>query len=117
MKKLHFFLLLILVGMPGCDDPEIAKGTSECIKDRIEQIKKSPVSNPPMEVWKYQYKGKTVYYMPPQCCDIPSVLLDEDCNRICAPDGGFVGQGDGKCDDFFKERKGGELVWKDDRTK
>lgn len=117
MKHITIIFLLIIASLSGCDDPKVAKGTPDCILERIEQLKAAPVSNPPMEIWRYQYQGRTVYYLPPQCCDIPSVLLDENCNRICSPDGGFGGSGDGKCSDFSKTRTDGELIWKDDRTK
>lgn len=44
-----------------------------------------------------------------------SRLFDENCNRICAPDGGKTGKGDGKCPDFFEKRTDEKLVWKDER--
>ncbi|MBO0936812.1 hypothetical protein J2I47_09680 [Fibrella sp. HMF5335] len=83
--------------------------------DRIEQMKKNPVGNPPQRVWQYTYKGQVVYYIPPQCCDMPSVLLNANCETICSPDGGFAGSGDGKCADFFQTRTNEKLIWQDDR--
>lgn len=70
---------------------------------------------PPFAVWRYSYKGKTVYYLPPQCCDQYSRLYDEAGKPLCAPDGGKTGLGDGKCADFFKLRTAGELIWQDPR--
>ena len=43
-----------------------------------------------------------------------SVLLDDQCNIICNPDGGFNGGGNGKCIDFSKNRTEGKLKWKDE---
>ncbi|HNW45130.1 MAG TPA: zf-HC2 domain-containing protein [Elusimicrobiales bacterium] len=82
----------------------------------IGQYQKEPRGNPPYEVWKFIYLGKTVYYLPPQCCDQYSELYGESGALLCAPDGGKSGDGDGKCPDFYAQRKNGELVWKDSRT-
>lgn len=43
-------------------------------------------------------------------------MLDASCNVICAPGGGFTGQGDGKCPDFFDVAVKKQVIWKDDRT-
>jgi hypothetical protein len=73
------------------------------------------VRNPPGSIWRYEYNGKTVYYIPAYCCDMQSELFDGNCNKICSPDGGFTGKGDGKCSDFFTNRKNEKLIWKDER--
>lgn len=81
----------------------------------INQLKAQPVANPPAKIIRYTYKGETVYYLPPKCCDVPSVLYDAQGNSICSPDGGFTGQGDGQCSDFFSERTNETIIWEDDR--
>ena len=86
-----------------------------CVQQMIENIKSQPVTNPASSVWQYNFKGQMVYFIPQYCCDIPSKLLDANCNLICKPDGGFTGKGDGKCTDFVTERTDGKLIWKDDR--
>jgi hypothetical protein len=56
------------------------------------------------------YKGRTAYYYPPRCCDIPSRLLDEQHKLICYPSGGFAG-GDGKCPQFiFTESNSKKII-------
>ena len=75
----------------------------------------SEVANPPATVWQYEYKDQLVYFIPPQCCDVPSRLLDKNCNSVCSPDGGLTGKGDGKCPDFFEQRTNEKLIWRDDR--
>ena len=45
-------------------------------------------------------------------CDQFNYLYDSDCNIICAPDGGFIGTGDGKCPDFIEPIKK-TLIWED----
>jgi hypothetical protein len=86
-----------------------------CLKNKIEEIKAGPVRNPPASVWQYQYQVKTVYFIPQFCCDFPSVLYNSDCSVLCSPDGGLTGNGDGKCSDFFTERKNEVLIWRDSR--
>lgn len=117
--KINFNTLLlttlILLSF-NCKKIETPTNTPSCVKSKIREILKSPPSNPPTEVWKYQYNGETVYYFPAKCCDIPSELYNEKCQLSCRPDGGITGGGDGKCVDFFTKRSNEQLVWKDSRN-
>ena len=88
------------------------KWVNELITNKIN----NPVANPPASLSKCTYKGEIVYYLPPRCCDVYSVLFNENGNVICSPDGGFTGDGDGRCTDFFEERKNCEVIWKDSRS-
>lgn len=81
----------------------------------IRQLKTQPMGNPPQTVWRYLYRGRLVYYLPPQCCDQYSVLFDEDGTVIAAPDGGLTGRGDGRASDFHTVRTQGLLLWRDPR--
>lgn len=89
--------------------------SESCIENYINAIKEEPVRDPPASVWQYTYNGQTVYYIPPYCCDMFSELLDVNCNILCHPDGGFTGDGDGGCPDFFTNRTDEKLLWQDDR--
>jgi hypothetical protein len=86
-----------------------------CIKKLIASFKKEEKQNPPRSVYSYTYNGKTVYYVPPICCDFFSDLYDEHCNIIAHPDGGFTGRGDGKLPDFRTARTNEKLIWHDKR--
>lgn len=110
MKK-AFILLVFITLFLNCEKPN----TSDCIETEIDEILSGAVWNPPAKIYSYKYNGQTVYYVPPRCCDIPSVLYDENCNIICYPDGGFSGIGDGRCNDFFASRTDGKLIWEDRR--
>jgi len=94
--------------------------TSEEIPDWIKELitseESGPVANPPASLTLCEYKNQIVYYLPPRCCDIPSVLYSENGNVICAPDGGITGKGDGRCPDFFEARENCEVIWKDARA-
>ena len=101
---------------PHRDAPtDLVSSAPDCILDQIRKMQADPVANPPASVWRYDYLGQVVYYIPPECCDEPSTLSDENCNYICSPDGGLTGKGDGKCSEFFDKRTNEQLVWKDER--
>lgn len=117
--KNHFLLLFVLATtgatLSNCEKIKMDKNVPACIKERIKSIEKEKIWNPAAKIFQYEYKGKTVFYIPSHCCDIPGEVLDENCNLICQPDGGITGKGDGKCKDFFKERTGEKLIWADTR--
>jgi hypothetical protein len=81
----------------------------------VAQQQAAPKKNPPGKVWRYLYRGQEVFYVPPSCCDIPGELFAGDGTRICSPDGGITGRGDGRCTDFFDARTDEVLVWADPR--
>ena len=113
---LIFFAFLITRGCSDAGSPP-ENTNPPWVNKLIEQFQKAPVGNPPQSVWKYEYRGEIVYYIPPQCCDQFSVLYDVAGKVLCAPDGGLTGHGDGGCPDFFQERKSEVLVWRDSRTR
>lgn len=115
MKRLMTVAMAIIL-LSGCEKPGTADAdVPTCIKAKIAELQQEAVRNPPASVWQYEYNGQTVYYVPPYCCDMYSVLYDSNCNIICHPDGGITGSGDGRCPDFFDKRKNGKLVWEDNR--
>lgn len=52
-------------------------------------------SNTPVE--RHLIDGKTYYFLRAPCCDRGGNLYDAAGNYICNPNGGFAGQGDGRC--------------------
>ncbi len=116
----YFLLVLAIPALMGetCKNKK-AKGTLDgvpgCIQARIDSIKNEPRWNPPAQVNEYKYNGKTVYLFSSNCCDQYDVLLDAECNYICAPSGGITGKGDRKCEDFQQAATHTRLVWKDSR--
>jgi hypothetical protein len=117
LKKIFIavFFGLLVTTVSSCKTLDVPKGTQICIKLKIREIQLEKVRNPAASVWQYDYNGQTVYYIPPYCCDIPGQLFDVNCIQICSPDGGITGTGDGKCADFFSNRKNEKLIWQDDR--
>jgi hypothetical protein len=118
MKYIFILSAIFFVnGFNGCLDSSSSDEKPEWVKTLIEKFQNEPVGNPPQSVWRYTFHLQTVYYIPPQCCDQFSILYDSDGTIICAPDGGLTGMGDGKCPEFFKDRKNEKLIWLDTRKK
>src|ERR687886_1043316 len=113
MKSKTLYLVLFSLLLLTCRNDILLKGTPECVVDMIEKIKSRDKSDSPGQILSYTYKGQLVYFIPQRCCDIPSTLLDANCNVVCSPDGGISGGGDGRCRDFFSTRTDARLVWKD----
>lgn len=110
-------VLIVLILFCSCSELTSPDQNPKWVTKQILEYEKEPVGNPPQSIWKYEYKNQIVYYVPAQCCDQFSSLLDKDGNLLCAPDGGFSGGGDGRCTDFFSERKNEKLIWKDSRSR
>jgi hypothetical protein len=110
-------LILLSFVFTNCKHSTSIDENPDWIKSLITKYQNEHVGNPPQSIWRYDYKGQIVYFVPQQCCDQPSILYDANGNVICAPDGGFSGQGDGRCTDFFQLRKNEKLIWQDSRTR
>jgi len=107
------FILVACSGSRATSTPE----NLDWVNKLITQFQAAPVGNPPQTIWKYNYQGSTVYYIPPQCCDQMGKLYDVGGTWICAPDGGLTGRGDGKCPDFFRLSSNQVLIWVDPRSR
>lgn len=114
--KTRFLITLIAVILLSACSQASQTDNPAWVDQLIQQFEKQPVGNPPQSIWRYEYNGQVVYYIPSQCCDQFSTLLDAQGNVLCAPDGGFIGGGDGKCPDFLAQRSNEQLIWQDDRT-
>ena len=116
MKKHGLIFLTAIILLAGCS-PAAQAENPRWVEQLVEQFQSEPVGNPPQSIWRYEYEGQTVYFVPAQCCDMYSTLYDADGEVICAPGGGIDGRGDGGCPDFFTERTGETLVWEDPRLR
>ena len=85
------------------------------VENLVAGFEKAPRTSPPASIVRYTWHAQTVFYVPPRCCDVPGELYDAQGARLCEPEGGFVGGGDGKCPDFREQRSDEHVVWKDAR--
>lgn len=111
--------ILVLGALYGCDSGSPTELSDlqhpAWLRALIAKIESEPVTSPPSAVFRYRYRGTTVYFRPSWCCDFPSELYDEQGSLICQPDGGLSGLGDENCPDFFSARTGEVLLWQDPR--
>ncbi|OGO26856.1 MAG: hypothetical protein A2136_04210 [Chloroflexi bacterium RBG_16_54_11] len=113
--KIRIYALIILVILLAACSSATQSGNPAWVDELIQQLESDPVGNPPLSIWRYDYNGQQVYFVPAHCCDIPSTVYDADGNVLCSPDSGLTGQGDGRCSDFFSTRSNEHLIWRDTR--
>ena len=112
LSKSTFFLVGIILLFSSCKSSESIIDYPSCIAEKIQELQKSEIQNPPAQVWKWEVNGLTYYYITSDCCDQFNYLYDGDCNVVCAPDGGFTGNGDGNCPEFTSKIVR-TLLWED----
>lgn len=100
-------------GSDAASDAASPDAPAACIADVIATASGGSPGNPAYSVYQCTYRGATAYYLPAQCCDQFSALVDSNCGVICAPDGGISGSGDGRCTDF--DMTTCTLLWRDPR--
>ncbi|CAF1387638.1 unnamed protein product [Rotaria sp. Silwood1] len=100
-------IFVIALMMPSTAKLEIP----ECIQNMIDSMYGTPGGSPYISIDSYVYRGKLTYLATSGCCDRMNPLFDDECNRICAPSGGFVGIGDRKCKDFGETAKLLGNIW------
>lgn len=81
------------------------------LEAKLAEFERMPRDRQPIEVSVWMYKGQTVYLIVPKQADRYSELYDGRGKIIGHPSGGLRGRGDGRCRDFSKERRGGEVIW------
>lgn len=120
MKKLFFILIALAVVLTAFQKkkkkPVATAEQPACVKALIKKFSAEEKQNPPRSIYSYTYKGKTVYYVTPPCCDFFSDLYDSaTCKLIGHPDGGITGKGDMQMMDFNTAKSNEKLIWKDTR--
>lgn len=109
------FIGLVLCIVIGCKKAKTDASVPNCITEKINAILKKQKGSGPGFVNEYIYENKRVFHFAPYCCDAYGEVVDENCNFICAPDGGITGKGDGRCVYFFQTATFVKEVWKDTR--
>src|SRR5262249_39952839 len=68
--------LVFAAGCAGPARPTTPTGNPQWVNDLVQQFQGAPVGNPPQSIWRYEYNGQVVYFVPAQCCDMFSTLYD-----------------------------------------
>lgn len=78
------------------------------VRERIRAFEAGTARAADMPFFFHGPDGRPVYLFNAPCCDQFNRLYDGDGRYICAPTGGFTGQGDGRCPDWVHT----DLLWK-----
>lgn len=111
---LSFLLISIACGNTknNTKQPVPDRSLPACIQEQLSRIENKQYDNPPIQIDEYDYQGKHVFLFTADCCDQYNILFDENCKGICAPSGGIIGKGDGKCPDFKEQGKFVKNIYK-----
>lgn len=102
-KRGTFLLVFVVVLMIGCKEQENPDFVNELIDSHADSNIRA--------VWSFRFNGDTVYYIQNGCCDMYNVLYDAHGEKICSPDGGITGSGDGRCPTFWDSAKRRNVIW------
>jgi hypothetical protein len=81
----------------------------------ISRLQAEPAQTPARSILRFDWQGRTLYYVPAPCCDQYNEIYDAQGQRLCAPDGGFTGRGDQRCPEIVVDRERLQPVWTDPR--
>lgn len=117
MKKSALLLLLSAALLSACASRPVSAeepAASELpawLNTRIAEYNARPPAHSPSEILRGEFAGKPVYLVVQPCCDQFNPLYDAAGTVICAPSGGFTGQGDGKCPAGLSRSARFETIW------
>jgi len=115
----NFKLITLVISLSfifvGCPEKDENNEIPICVEKMIAEKLSIEVSNPPTQIWKWEVDDNTYYYITSDCCDQFNNLYTSNCEFVCAPDGGFSGNGDGNCPTFSGEILK-TLIWEDKRN-
>ena|ERR1700741_4648999 len=99
-QKIIILLILSALSLSGCRKDGIAKGTPNCVEDRIKDFKNTGCDKG-VNVKEYSFQGKRVYVFNPGSCgaDMTSEVIDSDCTTLGYL-GGITGNTKINGDDF-----------------
>ncbi|MGV3630601.1 MAG: DUF6970 domain-containing protein [Bacteroidota bacterium] len=81
MKQIALLLPLI-VSCVCCGKHKIAKGTPDCVKDKIQAFDKESTCDKDVSVMEYTFQEENVYVFNPGSCgaDMTSEVMDSECH-------------------------------------
>ncbi|CAF0977276.1 unnamed protein product [Rotaria sordida] len=109
MKASIIFVGLIAIALISSSSAKVE--IPACMQKMIDGFNGTPRLSPYIRIDSYLYRGKMTFLASSSCCDRFNPLFDGECKQICAPSGGFIGRGDGKCMDFGEKATKMENIW------
>lgn len=112
-----FLTLFMLSSVPAYSETPPAKSTEittplpDWVKQKIAAYEANPERPEAIEIWQMKYKGQDAYLFIANCCDQYNPLYDNSGKIICAPSGGFSGQGNGLCSDALHASPERVRIW------
>lgn len=103
----------VAVFLAGCDAPTTDANPPTTSDDGMPCADAFDRDDPAvLEVHRYLWNDVPHLLFRADCCDrYDQVLRQSDCAYVCAPSGGFSGEGDGECPDFFDQALDRGQVW------
>jgi hypothetical protein len=115
LRNLAVSLLLLSLGASTPSDAP-QPGLPLLLEARVLQLQMTAPAGAGRTILRTRFGDRTVYYLSPACCDLPSELYDASGRLICYPSGGFAG-GDGRCPRFAFDPVTAIEVWRDPRAR
>ena len=108
---------LAVMACAACAEPASAPTAADEAAVRViaKKLRAGPPQNPPQTIKRHVIDGKTFYYVRAPCCDQFNDVYDARGQRLCSPDGGITGRGDGRCPEIRIDPREGDVVWQDRR--
>lgn len=111
MSARHLLLVVVSAICAACMFFKTISAEKASEVEQIQAILKKQADSKAESILRYKYKGNVVYLALMPCCDRYNLLLDLNYRILCAPSGGFTGNGDGKCIDFESLKQEEKLLW------
>ena len=86
------------------------------LKKLVHEYEVGKPEDRPERIVRYTYRNGFVFFLESKCCDRFDDLYDIGGKQICSL-GGKTGRGDGKCPEFFRERKDEKVIWEDTKKR
>ena len=93
-------------------NPDLQTEIPPCISERIDEIKKGKVLNPPTIVTQYSLNGKRYFLIPSGCCDQYDYIIDENCKILCSKGVGIDGKFKNTCENDLNLATS-KVIWRD----
>ena len=94
--------LLLMLAASGSEAVSPLRAPDPAVQERIRSYENSTARRV-TDIMRLEHAdGRAYYQFTAPCCDIPHPLYDAEGRYVCAPRGGFAGEGDGRCPEWVR---------------